>query len=255
MSSASVSYLICATPRSGSTLLCELLAASGVAGTPDSFFMDPVDPVWRAEWKLPAPELSRTKGYAAAYLDAAIAAGSGGTGVFGLRLMQKDLAGLLALIGAVHPGAGSDQARLAAAFGRVSYLHLTRSDKLGQAISLVKAEQTGLWHRAADGRELERLSPPQAPEYDFARIRAKLAALEAYDAAWRAWFAAQGITPMTVAYEELAARPTETIAAICRALGVTLPASVHLVPEVARLADGLNRDWAARFRADSAALG
>src|SRR3954471_16518163 len=32
------SYLVCATPRSGSTLLCELLAATGVAGRPEEPF-------------------------------------------------------------------------------------------------------------------------------------------------------------------------------------------------------------------------
>ncbi len=32
------SYLICATPRSGSTLLCGLLESSGVAGHPASYF-------------------------------------------------------------------------------------------------------------------------------------------------------------------------------------------------------------------------
>lgn len=33
-----VSYLVCATPRSGSTLLCEALAETGVAGNPLEFF-------------------------------------------------------------------------------------------------------------------------------------------------------------------------------------------------------------------------
>ena len=32
------SYLVCATERSGSTLLCELLAGTGVAGRPEEFF-------------------------------------------------------------------------------------------------------------------------------------------------------------------------------------------------------------------------
>ena len=32
------SYLVCATERSGSTLLCELLAATGVAGRPEEYF-------------------------------------------------------------------------------------------------------------------------------------------------------------------------------------------------------------------------
>ena len=35
---ATVSYLVCATPRSGSTLLCEGLKATGVAGRPEEYF-------------------------------------------------------------------------------------------------------------------------------------------------------------------------------------------------------------------------
>src|SRR6478735_1199057 len=33
-----ISYLVCATQRSGSTLLCELLSATEVAGVPDEYF-------------------------------------------------------------------------------------------------------------------------------------------------------------------------------------------------------------------------
>ena len=33
-----LSYLVCATQRSGSTLLCELLKGTEVAGVPDEFF-------------------------------------------------------------------------------------------------------------------------------------------------------------------------------------------------------------------------
>ena len=33
-----LSYLVCATQRSGSTLLCELLRATEVAGVPDEYF-------------------------------------------------------------------------------------------------------------------------------------------------------------------------------------------------------------------------
>ena len=31
-------YLVCATPRSGSTLLCRALTATGVAGRPEEYF-------------------------------------------------------------------------------------------------------------------------------------------------------------------------------------------------------------------------
>lgn len=42
------SYLICATPRSGTNLLCEVLRATGIAGQPDDYFWSP--PVWYERW-------------------------------------------------------------------------------------------------------------------------------------------------------------------------------------------------------------
>jgi trehalose 2-sulfotransferase len=32
------SYLVCATPRSGSTLVCQALKGTGVAGRPEEYF-------------------------------------------------------------------------------------------------------------------------------------------------------------------------------------------------------------------------
>ncbi len=245
------SYILCATPRTGSTLLCNLLAGTGVAGDPDSFFMAEVDPVWAERWGLPSREGFSEEGHAAAYLSAAIAAGRGQTGMFGLRLMHESLGGLSAMIGKVHPGLPSDRDRLRAAFGHVLYIHLARGDKLAQAVSMVKAEQSGLWHLGPDGTELERLSPPREPDYDFDRIAARLAELEAQDAAWLEWFAQQGITPLTITYEELSADPARAVAQICEALGVQPPPPGSLTPGVAKLADAVSRDWMARFRAEA----
>jgi LPS sulfotransferase NodH len=39
-------YLLCGTPRTGSTLLCNLLASTGVAGRPESYFREPDEPMW-----------------------------------------------------------------------------------------------------------------------------------------------------------------------------------------------------------------
>lgn len=246
------SYIICSTPCTGSTLLCDMLAATHVAGTPDSFFMGNIDPAWAGRWGLPAGGDRRDAVFAAATLKAAIAAGSGQTGVFGLRLMRDDLDDLSALIDAAFPGLPSDNARLAAAFGRVLYIHLNREDHLGQAVSMVKAEQTGLWHRAPDGTELERLAPPREPEYDFRRIADKLAQLEQSDAAWRTWFRDQGIDPLRIRYEVLSADPADAVSRICEALEVPAPAREGLIPGVARLADAVNEDWMSRYRRDVA---
>lgn len=249
------SYIICGTPRTGSTLLCDLMAATRVAGAPDSFFMDPVDPVWAKAWGLPARDGHDETSYAAAYLKAAVSAGTGETNVFGLRLMRENLEGLMALIAAVHPGLPSDKARLEAAFGDVLYVHLARGDTLAQAVSLVKAEQTGLWHIAPDGTELERLAPPREPQYDFARIAAVAAKLERFDAAWSDWFRVQGIKPLHITYEALSADPAAVVAGICDALGVSASRTALPQPAVAKLADAVSAAWMRRYREDASTTG
>lgn len=245
------SYIICTTPRTGSTLLCDLLSATAVAGDPDSFFMRGLDPAWAERWGLPAPGSPSAAEHDAACLAAAVRAGQGRTGIFGLRLMQRDLEDLSARIGRVFPGPASDSARFEAAFGRILYFHLARADTLAQAASLVRAEQTGLWHAAPDGTEIERLAPPKAPEYDFGRIARTLARLERYDAAWRAWFEAQGIAPLRIEYESLAADPAAAVARILDALDVGPPAASP-EPGVARLADAVSLEWMRRYRQDVA---
>jgi LPS sulfotransferase NodH len=244
-------YIICGTPRTGSTLLCDLLAAVPGAGAPDSFFMADPDPEWLRQWGFPERGTMDAADHAAACLDAAMRAGRGQGGLFGLRLMRRDLGALSEMIGLAHPGHDTDLARIRAAFGAVLFIHLTREDKLAQAVSMVRAEQTGLWHVAPDGTELERLAPPAEPVYDFGRIAAKLAELEAHDTAWRAWFAAEGVMPLTVGYAALSADPAAELARICEALGLPAPPPEHVRPGVARLADAVNRDWMQRFREEA----
>jgi trehalose 2-sulfotransferase len=246
-------YIICATPRTGSTLLCKLLASTKVAGDPNSYFMGNMDPGWAEELGYPARDGLSDAEYGAALLQAATVAGRGGTAVFGLRIMRKDLDALSALIGAVFPGRASDKDRLRAAFGEVLYVHLAREDKLAQAVSLVKAEQTGLWHVAPDGSELERLAPPREAEYDFERIARQLAELNAYDAAWGTWFDAQGIEPLRIGYESLSADPAAALVRVCEALGVPAPAPGAVKPGVAKLADTVSVEWMRRYRVEAGA--
>ena len=248
------SYIICATPRTGSTLLCDLLTATGQLGAPDSYVMRAIDPDWARDLGLPQRPTPGGSGIAA-YFDAVIRVGRGGTPVFGLRLMRADLGDLCALAGHLHPGCTSDRARLEAAFGDLLFIHLARSDKLAQAVSMVRAEQTGLWHVAPDGTEVERLAPPQDPVYDFDRIAAKLAELQGFDTAWTSWFAAEGIAPLTIGYEDLSANPAGALARICHAMGTPAPALEAIRPGVAKLADATNADWIRRFRADAGLTG
>ena len=244
-------YIICGTPRTGSTLLCNLLASTKTTGNPDSFYGRKFMSWWAEEWRLPGRDTMGERDFNIAYLNAAVAAGKGGTGIFGLRLMRENLDELSAILDQVFPQLPSDKTRLERAFGRIFYIHLSREDKLAQAISLVKAEQTGLWHMAPDGTEIERLAPPEEPEYDFARINREVQELERYDTAWNSWFAAQGIEPRCIGYETLSANPAAALIGICEALGVQAPNARDVRPGVAKLADETSLDWMRRYRSDA----
>ena len=243
-------YVICGTPRTGSTLLCDLLAWTKRAGDPDSFFRFQIIDWWAEEWGLPRRDTMDRTEFDAAYLAAAIEAGKGGTPVFGLRLMRENLEELSALLDRLFPSLPSDRARLERAFGPLLYIHLTRRDKLAQAVSLVKAQQTGLWHIAPDGTEIERLSPPQEPRYDVDALRRVLAELESYDAAWSGWFEEQGISPLRIDYDSLSADPAAVLAVICGALGIEAPEAGRVTPGVARLSDETSLEWMRRYRLD-----
>jgi len=242
-------YILCGTPRTGSTLLCDLLARLGTAGSPDSFFQDTYSRYWLKAWDMPDPQSMPAEAFNRLYLDRALEEGRAGTPVFALRLMRKDLEGLMGLLDTLHPGLPTDLARLEAAFGRVAFLHLAREDKLAQAVSYLRARQTGLWHKAPDGTEIERLNPVEPDGYDRDRIAAQLAELEAFAAAWDPWFAEQGIEPLRIGYETLAEDPAGTLTRITAMLGLPAPEDVR--PGVAKLSDATNAEWIARFRRET----
>lgn len=242
------SYVICTTPRSGSTLLCGLLSATGRAGCPNSHFHAPSLKRWVDAYDIDRTAFATTADTVQAVFGAARSVGSGDTGLFGLRLQRGSFAYLMSQLDVVHPGLPSDHARIEAAFGRTLFLHLSRADKVHQAISQVKATQTGLWHKAADGSELERLSPPKDAEYDAQSIAAALAELTAMDTAWVDWFQREKLEPLTICYEDLADHPSATVAAILEELGLDPDLADGVSPTVSVLADAISHEWAERFR-------
>jgi LPS sulfotransferase NodH len=145
------SYLICATPRTGSSLLCGLLDSTGVAGHPESYFRQPDEREWAARWGIASPS-DGTFSYAD-YFRAAIAGGSTANGVFAARIMwgTLDEVANLAPVYPDHPG--SEAGLLNAAFGRTRFVYLRRGDVVAQAVSLLRAEQTGVWFETVHDRQ------------------------------------------------------------------------------------------------------
>ncbi|NRA98334.1 MAG: sulfotransferase [Rhodobacteraceae bacterium] len=244
------SYILCTAPRSGSTLLCALLTATGVAGAPKSYFHRPDLGAWERSLNLTPADRADQTTRLTDVLAAAHLAGSAGTGVVGTRLQADSRSFLLSQLAVLFPMTDGDTARIAAAFGKTLFVYLERDDTLMQAISLVKAEQTGLWHRAPDGTEIERLAPDRPPEFDANRIAAKIDYLTAAKSSWANWFDAERINPLRLSYAELSEDSPATVARMLSALGLDPSAAGNLGTPVAKLADDISLEWAERYRAE-----
>lgn len=239
-----VSYLLCGTPRTGSTLLCGLLRSTGVAGRPESYFRRPDERSWAQRWRLPGGG-DGTFGYGD-YVRAAVAAGSTDNGVFGARVMWGSLEPLVTRLGVVHPGlAGADVELLTRAFGPLRFLHLQRGDTLAQAVSWVRAEQTGHWQHG------DSVAPGHEPRFDAEQIRERIRVIDEHDAAWRQWLAAFDLEPFPVRYEDLAADPDGVTRGVLDFLGLPIPTPSAIAPRQHRQADEINHDWMIRYDAEA----
>lgn len=235
------SYLICATPRSGSTLLCGLLASSGVAGQPASYFNRRSLDDYADQWHIARPRDGRID---PTFVRAALAAGRTANGVFGGRLMAETRPELIAgLAAAATTPALTDLELLRAELGRLRFVHLRRGDVVAQAVSWAKSLQTHFWH---PGEAV--LPGGEDPHYDEELISRLVATITRFQAEWAAWFAAQGIVPYEVTYEQLANDPIGTATKVLDYLGLEAPPDRPLVIGHHRQADQTNADWMARFR-------
>ena len=151
-------------------------------------------------------------------------------------------------LGLLYPGLPSDSARFRSAFGPPIYVHPSREDKVAQAVSRLRAEQTGLWHVNTDGTERERLKPGQAPVYDAQSLSELVAKLEEHDAAWESWFALQKIQSVRITYEALSTKPQATLATVLSALGLAPVIAETIEPRTVKLAGSEAREWVSRFR-------
>jgi LPS sulfotransferase NodH len=238
------SYLICATPRTGSTLLCGLLESTGVAGHPESYFRHPDEGAWAARWGI-----TSRAGDAFSYADyvpAAVAAGRTGNGVFAARIMWGTLEELTAKLATVYPHLdGADTALLDQAFGHTRFIYLRRNDVLAQAISWLRAEQTDVWW---ESDQAARREPARQPHFDADQIRDLIRLIGQHNRAWLEWFASVSIQPELVTYENLDADPVGVTLRVLDFLGLELPAGRQIRARHRRLADSLNAQWAERYR-------
>ena len=230
------SYLVCGTPRTGSTLLCSLLASTGVAGRPESYFREPDEQTWAR--RLGVPVDSDGSFDYLAFARAVRDAGSTPNGVFAARVMWGTMPRIVA---GLDPTAARDLDALTAAFGPLRFVHLRRYDVVGQAVSWARAEQTGCWQHG------DRATA--SPRADLDQIDDLVRTIAEHDAGWRGWFDRQGVEPWRVRYEDVVADPDRAARELLGQLGVEPPAGWRPDPPHRRQADEVNADWDRRYRA------
>jgi LPS sulfotransferase NodH len=211
-------YAICCQARSGSSYLCELLASTGVLGRPLEYF----------NIKRMRRDAKDYPNDPNAQLEILGRNAATPNGVYGLKVLSW------------HFAANRWPERLPA----LSFVFLTRRDLLGQALSHVRATQTGLWDVQHE--------PTGTAQYDRASIDEALRMFVVHEARWRYYFARNGIAPLELVYEDLVDDPGAAVAAVAKLVGITPAPAFEASPahlEIQR--DEMTEAWRARYLAEA----
>ena len=282
--SPSRSYLVCATPRSGSTLVCQALKATGVAGRPEEYFealrhsgrprrpeeyfggmddrsvLDHLGERTIGDDPQPRSPLWSRAAYDR-YLDWAMETGTTDNGVFGAKLMWgyfEDFVSLLRNVPSYRDVPLEDL--MTTVFPEVTFIRVVRANKIRQAVSLWKAVQTATW-REQDAIQsasvgLDDSEPPyksfiqdHRPQlrFHYNAIAHLLDGILQEEASWDAFFEHCGISPILVLYENFAADYETSTVRVLERLRLSLPEAFAFEPRMKRQSDGINDDWARRF--------
>jgi LPS sulfotransferase NodH len=268
-----LSYVVCATPRSGSTLLCHALDQTGVAGHPQEYFEalsrsglprrphEYFDPERHANIVERLAFREMPDGMAKPnplwhpdtydqYLDWALREGTTPNGVFGAKLMWGYLGDFAELLRGIEGMRARPLPELLArAFPGLRYVQVTRENKIRQAVSLWKAVQTQAW-RADD-----EVKHAVEPVFSFRAINYLVRQLTAHDASWDAYFVGLGYEPLKITYEELAESTDAVVERVLAYLGIPAPQGVsEPAPRLSIQADDLSEEWVRRVDAHLRAL-
>lgn len=246
--------LVCSHPRSGSTLLGEILYFAGGLGCPLEYFHTGFRPGFAERWQ--APDM-------ASLITATRRHRTDASGVFSSKLFWRDIEDLMRELAPSLADAFIDQraehvppsayrqlhAFLCALFPNPTFIHLKRLDRVRLAISALTAVQTQQW-RAIPGQGSTRPESNGAKaevEYDYERIASLIAYADHCHAHWERYFSVNMIGPHALTYEQLARQDRQPLIQLLQHLGHQgeLPAI-----RMQRQADARSEKFVARFLAD-----
>ncbi len=238
-------YLVCATHRSGSNLVCQALWHTDLCGRPQEFFSPTRASHISAEHGLSADPAVDYPGY----LSELIASRRTANGVFGGKIMWPHLKHFRNGALGDQPESTSDAALLRQQFGEdLRCIWARREDKLRQAISMWKAKQTNIYNSIQTSAN-ERQIPERQPTFDFEEIQKILIRFEKEERAWEEFFNDSQLPYRAVTYETFVGRYQDETRELVQFLGIDIPAGFEVAPTTyAKLADSTNDDWYQRFQ-------
>jgi trehalose 2-sulfotransferase len=245
------SFFICHTLRCGSTLLCDALSSTGMAGHPEEYFPERArsggawvatgaalrDPdTWRCDWTNTPFEQC---------LDRVLSSGTTPNGVFASKVKWFNVPCLGELLGVPREPAGLSLAEhLDGLFPQLRYVWVTRRDKVRQAVSLVKARQSTEWKAMSAQPERS-----DAADYNFHLVDLAVRRIVQEECSWEEYFTRAGVTPFTVVYEDLVRDYESTVRGLLDNLEIRLPREyVFPVPRLHKQADAVSEEWVERYR-------
>jgi trehalose 2-sulfotransferase len=229
--SCAKSYLICAAPRTGSTLLSSMLMDTALAGQPFEFMHELSMREFFARVGRPL-ELEE-------YVNYLKARRCSQNGVFGFKAQYEQLGGMFPDV--------DIQTKFIGCFDR--FVVVYRKNVLAQAISHYKAMLTGVWHEAAEAGVSA--PGPIAEAYDSAELARYVAADIAQAESWRRLLRKCGVDWLEIAYEDLILDPVGMLNRVAEYLDIDIGALPKAPsPRLRRQSDEISREWGERFVAD-----
>lgn len=208
MDNPKVNYAILASHRSGSSVLCNLLSQTGIAGKPGEYF---------SHWNERSYNNYDLRDYPA-YIIRVVQETQTSNGVFGVKVMTRNhgFQGLLKRLEA-FPGCASlsNAGKFRTFFPNMKFIYLTRRHKVKQAISWWKAAQNNHYHTTAS------VSMPDTPlEYNFDAITHLLKEVAMEDCAHQEFLEIMNARPLTIVYEDFIQDMEGTVQCIIDFLGI-----------------------------------
>ncbi|MGE5208611.1 MAG: Stf0 family sulfotransferase, partial [Alphaproteobacteria bacterium] len=207
-----ISYIIASTQRSGTHLLCSILRSTGIAGSPEEFFLSKPGETWEKRWRVPSRD---------AYLESVLEQNTGTNGVFGAVVMWSYFQRMLQMLQEV-PGYNrfSGAGLLAEVFSRPKYIWMRRRNRVEQAVSWAIACQTGVWARRVGITSQSGVTP----QFDFKVIDEWCKRIETHEAEWSNYFRENQIEPLVLFYENVVQCHRATAERVLPFLGLSFPA-------------------------------